>query len=106
MNILIPETAVEFIKYTKENENCIIDFYAEWCTPCNNIAEKFCQITELYPNIPIIKVNINILDNVANMFKVKKIPHFSFFKDNKLEDKYLQTSDINIILQEIKEIYE
>ena len=106
MSIITINSQDEFVKLIEENKNCIIDFYAEWCNPCKKVSTELNKIIENYPDIKILKVNINTFDNIANLFNVEKIPHFSFFKDNQLHENYIQTSNIDEIINLSKKIYE
>jgi len=106
MSIININSQDEFVNLIEKNDNCIVDFYAEWCNPCKRVSKELYKITENFPDIKILKVNINKFDNIANTFKVEKIPHFSFFKDNQLHDNYIQTSNIDQIIDLSKKIYE
>ena len=93
----------EFINLIEKNDNCIIDFYADGVIHVKE-QMKLYKITENFPDLKILKVNINKFDNIANTFKVEKFL-FSFFKDNQLHDNYIQTSNIDQII-DLSKIYE
>ena len=65
----------------------LVDFWAEWCTPCRAIA----PILEDLAKSNVGKVQITKLDVDANQrtsmkFNVRSIPTLLFFKDGKLVD--------------------
>lgn len=66
------------------NENpCIIDFYAEWCNPCKNLAKTLDIVSNEY-EIEILKVDIEEEYELANIFSIKSLPTLIFCsKENK-----------------------
>ena len=74
-------------------ENCIIDFYGDWCSPCNKLSENLHKIIDEVKNVVIIKVNVNDLDDIASRYLVTVIPHIIFYTKGKLDEKYINTSD-------------
>ena len=80
------------IKYL-ENENFkevtksgfwIVDFYADWCGPCQMLGPILEQIKE-----NILKVNVDKHESLAQEFGVMSIPTICFFKDGELKNKVI-----------------
>lgn len=58
---------------------CIIDFYANWCGPCAQIAPYLAEFAEKYAGqIVIYKVNIDNCQDIAAAFKIESIPTLIF----------------------------
>ncbi|MDL2227820.1 thioredoxin [Odoribacter sp. OttesenSCG-928-L07] len=58
---------------------CIIDFYANWCGPCRQLAPKLSQLAEEYKDkITIYKINIDQEKELAALFGVRSIPAILF----------------------------
>ena len=61
----------------------IVDFYADWCGPCQQIAPYLVEFAEKYAGqIIIYKVNVDKHPDLAEDFKISGIPHLLFFKPN------------------------
>jgi thioredoxin 1 len=61
------------------NTPAIIDFYADWCAPCRQVAPVLEQLASEYgTKIKIYKVNTDNNPRVANAFKIRGIPAFLF----------------------------
>ncbi len=59
----------------------LVDFWAEWCTPCKQIAPALEELqTELGGKISIAKMNIDENPTVPTRFGVKSIPTLMIFK--------------------------
>jgi len=60
----------------------LVDFWAEWCGPCKQIAPALEQIsTELAGRVTIAKVNIEDSPAVPSRYGVRGIPTMMLFKD-------------------------
>ena len=59
----------------------LVDFWAEWCTPCRQIAPSLDELGhEMGGKITIAKLNIDENPNVPNKYGVKSIPTLMIFK--------------------------
>jgi len=60
----------------------LVDFWAEWCGPCKQIAPALEEIaTELAGKVTIAKLDIMENTDVASRFGVQSIPLLILFKD-------------------------
>mgnify|MGYP000777744399 CR=1 FL=1 len=58
---------------------CIIDFYADWCGPCKQVAPILRDLAILYKNdIVVYKVNVDKEKELAAAFGIQSIPTFLF----------------------------
>ena len=60
----------------------LVDFWAEWCTPCKAIAPALEQISEeMADRVTIAKLNIDDHPEAASRYGVMSIPTMILFKD-------------------------
>ena len=63
----------------------LVDFWAEWCGPCKQIAPALEDISEVMGNrMKIAKVNIDESPDTPGKFHVRGIPTFMIFKDGQV----------------------
>ena len=66
----------------------LVDFYADWCGPCNMVAPVLERLAGSYAGrVKIVKVNVDEEGDLADRFQVSGIPTMIFFKDGKEVDR-------------------
>lgn len=82
------------ISITKENFEEIIskgtvllDFYADWCGPCQMVAPILKEIAEENMDITIGKINVDNEPELAEAFGVMSIPMLTVIKNGKLTNQ-------------------
>lgn len=63
-----------------------VDFFADWCPPCKQIAPIYETLAEKHsvPNtLAFAKVNVDHAQDIASTYRVTAMPTFMFFKDGK-----------------------
>lgn len=62
----------------KGEKPAIIDFYADWCGPCQMVAPIFEELSDEIPEIDIYKVDTEAEQQLSAMFGVRSIPSILF----------------------------
>ncbi len=63
----------------------LIDFYANWCSPCQTMEPIIERIeTEFEKILQVMKVNVDDLPRFAQHYKVQNVPTFVLVKDEKI----------------------
>jgi thioredoxin 1 len=63
----------------------LVDFWAEWCTPCRMIAPMVEQLAEAYAGrVKVGTVDVDAEVDLANRFGIISIPTLIVFKDGEL----------------------
>ncbi|HEX5377594.1 MAG TPA: thioredoxin [Phenylobacterium sp.] len=63
----------------------LVDFWAEWCGPCKQIAPALEQIAaELVGQITVAKLNIEESPTTPSRYGVRGIPTMMLFKDGQM----------------------
>ena len=63
----------------------LVDFWAEWCGPCKQIAPALEEISdELGAKVTVAKINIDDNPNTPTKYGVRGIPTMMIFKDGEV----------------------
>ena len=62
----------------------VVDFYADWCGPCQAMGPIFEACAAEYDKISFCKVNVDEHKKLAIQNRVMGIPCFMFFKNGKM----------------------
>lgn len=62
----------------------LIDFYADWCSPCRMMLPLVDQIAKENPEYMVAKVNIDDEPELAERFEIATIPTFIVMEGGKV----------------------
>lgn len=69
----------------KSDKPVLVDFWAEWCGPCKQIAPALDELSEeLGGKLTIAKLNIDENPQTPSKFGVRGIPTLILFKDGQV----------------------
>lgn len=70
-----------------EQKLVLVDFWAEWCGPCKQIAPRLEEIAEKYSeNLSVCKVDVDQNRDLAIEYNVRSIPSLMVFKGGEQVD--------------------
>lgn len=83
------KTLEELKKLFSENQDklVILDFYADWCTPCRILGEYIDALSMERNDFILAKINIEEADELANEYKIRNLPTLIFTKNGFIIDK-------------------
>ena len=72
----------------KSNISVLVDFWAEWCAPCQMVAPIVEAIAKKYKGkLKVCKVNVDEAPNTSSEYGIMGIPTLAIFKNGKVVDK-------------------
>lgn len=78
----------------KSEKPILVDFYADWCGPCNAMAPVIEELaTELDGKAKVGKINVDENSDIAVEYNVMSIPTLIIFKNGKEEKRLVGLRD-------------
>ncbi len=79
----------------------LVDFWAEWCGPCRQIAPSLEEIdSELKGRVQIVKANLDDAGDSAIKYGVRTIPQLVLFKDGAESARWVRGAAPKTVLKD------
>ena len=62
----------------------LVDFFADWCGPCQMVGPLVEQLSEEMDTVKFVKVNIDEEVELRDQYKVMQIPTFLLIRDGQV----------------------
>ncbi len=93
----------EFTKEVLEaKEPVFVDFYADWCGPCQMMSPVIDEMSEELANVKFGKVNIDDYPDIAANYGIMSIPTILVFKGGEVSDTFIGVTAKDKILDALK----
>ena len=79
----------------------LVDFWASWCGPCMMMAPVLEQLDAKYPDLKVVKVNVDEAAEPAVKFGIDSIPAFLLFENGKVTKKAVGAMPIETLEQRL-----
>ena len=83
----------------------LVDFWAEWCGPCQALAPTIADLAEEYKDkVKVGKVNVDSNGNIATNYGVRSIPTLLIFQNGTILNQIVgnvQKESITKLLNEV-----
>jgi thioredoxin 1 len=71
----------------KSDVPVLVDFYADWCGPCQRLAPILEELAAETPEARIVKVNVDHSPGLASEYGISAIPSLKIFKNGVIVDE-------------------
>ena len=62
----------------------LVDFWADWCAPCQRIAPILEEIASEHPGLTICKMDITAHPKTKDIYEIKGLPSLLLFRDGQV----------------------
>ena len=81
---MIEISSLEKFDSVINEDNAIVDFYADWCGPCKMMGMVLDEAEASYPNIKFSRINTDMFQVLSKKYKVSAIPTLIMFSKGKI----------------------
>jgi len=86
------ESEDSFEQLLSEGGRVLVDFYADWCSPCQLIAPTIDDLAA-ESDATVVKLNAETLPQIAAQYDVSSVPTFLVFDDGELDTRLVDIKE-------------
>lgn len=97
------KTGEELNKAIVENPVVVIDLFASWCKPCQEMLPVVEELGEVFP-VPFYKVDIDLVPEAKEITGVKAVPMFLVYKGGRRKEFAFGVTDKQKLISKIERV--
>jgi thioredoxin 1 len=83
----------------------LVDFWAEWCGPCKQLAPRIEELAEEYDgSVKFVKVDVDENQELAGQFGIRSIPTLLLFDEGEKVEQIVGSVPKERIREEIEKL--
>lgn len=87
----------------KSNLPVLVDFWAEWCGPCRQLAPIIDQIAqEMKGRLKVCKMDVQAHTGVASNYQIAAIPTLLLFKNGQMVERVTGLQPKRVLVETIE----
>ncbi len=86
----------------KSDKPVLVDFYADWCGPCQMVGPILEELAKEREDIKIGKINVDEEGELALKYRVSSIPYLAYFKNGEIVNQMVGFQGKEKILDMLK----
>ncbi len=91
-----------FIQIISGNMPVLVDFYADWCSPCKAMAPVIQEVgKQMTGKARVLKINIDKNQSLAYQYGIQAVPTFAIFKEGKIVWRHAGSIDKNSLMNQL-----
>lgn len=75
----------------------VVDAFAAWCGPCKALAPRLEVMQQKYPDVRIVKIDVDEISSFADRHEVTAMPTILFFKNGVEVDRVTGANEALIV---------
>jgi len=98
--------SAKFNSIIKSKRPVLVEFYADWCVPCKQIAPVLKKVKEsCKEGVRIVKVNVDNNPEIATKYQIRSLPTVMIFKAGESKWTGLGVHTVNEIQTVLKQLH-